>query len=421
MKKLVTNKLYMTLFVSDMLSNFGDVLYYLALTTYILQLPNAKLAIAIVGVSETLPILTGFVLGYFADQTQDKVGTILHTLVFRVLLYLLVGFVMGFAPSLWVVIIVSLMNVLSDLAGQYENGLYTPLSLRIIADDERETSFSFRQAVSSLLYIGFQSAGALLVTIMSYQTLAFVNAGTFAISLGFLLLIKPKLLQLIKERPIQVLEKREQALLNDMWQNLKMAIHECIKIPEIKFCMVIVPIVNGLLNVMSIIITVMMSQDSHFVIVNTATTLATISLFNLVGGILGSILGMTLLRRLSMMTAVRLLTVFVSVLFFFFYQHNIYGVGLALLILMMLAAVINPKVNALIMNTLPEERLALIGSGISTYFQLGTILLRLLVSGLILVVPIDLISVAALGLGLILVFYTFLVNREHSSKNQVKI
>ncbi|WP_236683013.1 MULTISPECIES: hypothetical protein [unclassified Streptococcus] len=155
MKKVLTNKIYMTLFASDMLSNFGDVLYYLALMTYILQLPNAKLAIAIVSVSETLPILTGFVMGYFADQTTDKVGTILQTPVFRVLLYLLVGLVMGFAPSLWVVIIVSLMNFLSDLAGQYENGLYTPLSLRIISDGERETSYSFRQAVSSSFALVF--------------------------------------------------------------------------------------------------------------------------------------------------------------------------------------------------------------------------------------------------------------------------
>ena len=47
-------------FASDMLSNFGDVMYYLALMAYVLQLPDPKLAIALVSVSETLPILTGF-------------------------------------------------------------------------------------------------------------------------------------------------------------------------------------------------------------------------------------------------------------------------------------------------------------------------------------------------------------------------
>ena len=82
MKKLLKNKLYMLTFVNDMLSNFGDVVYYLALMSYVLQLPDAKLAISIVSISETLPILAGFVMGYFADRTTDKIKTILKTLYF---------------------------------------------------------------------------------------------------------------------------------------------------------------------------------------------------------------------------------------------------------------------------------------------------------------------------------------------------
>jgi hypothetical protein len=42
MKKLLKNKLFMTMFASDMLSNFGDVMYYLALMSYVLQLPDAR-------------------------------------------------------------------------------------------------------------------------------------------------------------------------------------------------------------------------------------------------------------------------------------------------------------------------------------------------------------------------------------------
>lgn len=44
MKNLLKNKLFLTLFASDLLSNFGDVLYYLALMSYVLQLPDARLA-----------------------------------------------------------------------------------------------------------------------------------------------------------------------------------------------------------------------------------------------------------------------------------------------------------------------------------------------------------------------------------------
>ena len=55
MKRILQNKLFMGTFVSDMLSNFGDVLYYLALMNYVLLLPEAKFAISLVTLSESLP------------------------------------------------------------------------------------------------------------------------------------------------------------------------------------------------------------------------------------------------------------------------------------------------------------------------------------------------------------------------------
>ncbi|WP_232022263.1 hypothetical protein [Streptococcus dysgalactiae] len=67
------------------------MMYYLALMAYVLQLPDAKLGISIVGLSEALPYLTGFIMGYWADKTVHKVKTIIQTLLFRVGLYVIVG------------------------------------------------------------------------------------------------------------------------------------------------------------------------------------------------------------------------------------------------------------------------------------------------------------------------------------------
>lgn len=407
MKKLIQNKLFMTLFASDLLSNFGDVMYYLALMSYVLQLQEVKLAIAIVSLSETLPILTGFIAGYFADRKKDKITTILHTLLFRVGLYLMVGLLMGFAPGLWVVIAVSIINFLSDMAGQYENSLYTPVSLRIVADEDRADSFAFRQAVSFVTSIAFQSAGAVLVSVMSFQALAVVNAATFAACFAIVFLVKPRLEALLKERPLQIEEKSDRPLFSDLWSSMKMAIAECRKIPEIRKSMVIVPILNGFFNILSIIIPVIISQDQHFIIINPVTTLATISVFTLIGGLIGSILAMNIFKNLNTLTTIRLCTLFVPIFSFFLYIHNIYGVLLTFLLTLVLTATVNPKMNALIMNNLPEEKLGLISGGIGTYFQLGTIFARILVSGLILILPVDWISLLLLGIGFVLLFYVF--------------
>ncbi|EHI70758.1 MFS transporter [Streptococcus ictaluri] len=121
MKAILQNKLFLTLFASNKLSDFGDVMFYLALMAYVLQMPGYKLAVSIVSVSEALPILTSFVMGYLADRTIDKPRTILYTLTFRVFVYLVVASVVSFRPSIAVVFALALLNLLSDLTGQYEN------------------------------------------------------------------------------------------------------------------------------------------------------------------------------------------------------------------------------------------------------------------------------------------------------------
>ncbi|CQR24877.1 lantibiotic efflux protein [Streptococcus varani] len=208
MKTILQNKLFMATFVADMLSNFGDVLYYLALMNYVLLLPEAKLAISLVTISESLPFLTMIFTGMWGDKTKNKVDRVSLTLLFRVVLYLIIGFAMGFPAALWVVVLAVIVNLLSDLAGQYENALFTPISLRIVADNERESMYAFRQASSSMLRILFQSSGAILIGIMTYQHLAFFNAGTFLVSLLIIMAIRPSLNKLLKDNPIQASQEQ---------------------------------------------------------------------------------------------------------------------------------------------------------------------------------------------------------------------
>ncbi|MFA9414329.1 hypothetical protein ACERC8_06940 [Streptococcus sp. E29BA] len=144
MKKILSNKLYLSVLGLDLLSNFGDSVYYLALMNYVLLLPEPKTAIAIVTMSETLPILSAFIMGYLADKQTRKVPLIIATQFFRFAIYLVVGLVMGFLPSLWVVVAVSLLNFLSDMSGQFEGGLYQPISLRVLGPEEREQGMVFR-------------------------------------------------------------------------------------------------------------------------------------------------------------------------------------------------------------------------------------------------------------------------------------
>lgn len=108
-------------------------------------------------------------MGIWADRTKNKLDTILATLVLRFAMYALVGLLIGFNPALWIVAVVCVVNFLSDLAGQYENGLYMPLSLRVLEAADREIAMAFKNTVGGILMIVFRSSGAILIGFMSYQ------------------------------------------------------------------------------------------------------------------------------------------------------------------------------------------------------------------------------------------------------------
>ncbi len=170
-------------------------------------------------------------------------------MVVRVGLYALVGLLMGFTPALWIVAVVCLVNFLSDLAGQYENGLYMPLSLRVLEVEDRETAMAFKNTVGGILMIVFRSSGAILIGYMSYQNLAFFNAGTFLVSLAMATL-RPALAKLLKENPIQEAEQTETeaGLIKGMRNSLKESYQAVQNIPVLKASIVTIASLNAILQ-----------------------------------------------------------------------------------------------------------------------------------------------------------------------------
>ncbi|WP_303975453.1 MFS transporter [Streptococcus merionis] len=367
MKRLLSNKLYMTLFAMDLLSNFGDVLYYLALMNYVLLLPEAKFAIAMVSLSETIPILAGFVTGHFADQTKHKVNTIMLTLVFRAGLYLMLALVMGFNPALWIVLVGISINFLSDIAGQYENGLYYPISLRLVDDGSRQLSMSFKQATTSGFNIAFQTIGAALIGVLSYSNLALVNAMTFAVPALVMFSLRQKLERLLLEKTVVrqkvvevVDEKTTRSLVTDMWRTLKIALRELMAMSEVRPILISIPLLNGIFSGLTTLILLVIKVDPDFIFINPPTTLATITSVMLIASILGNILSTVLVKDSKLVDFVAILTACACLMMIGLYCHLYLVVLIFAALGNFSAGMINPKFMAMLMNRLPEERIATI-------------------------------------------------------------
>ncbi|HFR3427095.1 TPA: MFS transporter, partial [Streptococcus suis] len=398
----------------DLISNFGDTLYYLALMNYVLLLPDTKFALAMITASETLPILAGLFIGIWADKTKNKLDTILATLVVRVGLYAFVGFLMGSAPALWVVAVVCVINFLSDLAGQYENGLYMPVSLRVVAAEDRETAMAFKMTVKSLLQIAFQASGAILIGFMSYQNLAFFNAGTFLVSLAIMVGLRPAFAKLLKENPIQEAEQAETeaGIIKGMRNSLKESYQAVQNIPVLKASIVTIASLNAIFTALSPLVILNMKEFSDFVIVNAGTTVALISIFFSVGSILGSSIGMALFKNVSLINLLKFSTLMPVLIFSGFFLHNIYVVLAVIFVTAVTLGIFNPKMSALVMNELPEDKLATVGGGIDTFCQIGMVVGQALVALMVTILSVTSISLIFLLLSVGLVSYTILVGRK---------
>lgn len=419
MKRILQNKLFMGTFVSDMLSNFGDVLYYLALMNYVLLLPEAKFAISLVTLSESLPFLTMIFIGMWGDRTKKKVDMILVTLLFRTGLYLLIGLAMGFQPALWVVILAVLVNLLSDLAGQYEDALHIPLSLRIIPMEDREAMYAFRQGASSILKILFQSSGAILAGLMSYQHLAFFNAGTFVVSALIMMILRPSLNKLLKDNPIHSsVENREEErhFIKNTWNSLQQSYQTIQNIFILKTSIFTIAGLNAVFAAENALLLLNMKENPSFVFINPATTIATVTVVTLVGNILGSVLVTTLLKKVSMEFLLKISVFMPPALFIGFLLHSIYIIFLVNFLTMVIVGIFQPKMNAFVISSLPEERLATISAGISSFSTLGLVLCQMLVAVLVTFLSSAQIAFLFLILSSILFFYTLKVPRKNAKQ-----
>ena len=425
MKKLLSNRLYMSLMASDLLSNFGDMVYYLALMNYVLQLPDTKLALSIVNFSEIFPVFLSLLTGYLSDRTRNKLTTIKFTQLFRVVLYVGIGCAMTFEPALWIVILASVFNVFGDFAGQYENGLYIPISLRVVSDEERADSMALSQSVFAVSAIFFQTISAALISFFTYSQLAFLNAGTFLISFLILVLLTPSIKKLLTERPMKMTDNKDaegvKGEFDRLWSSLSLAVKELTSVPELRLSMIIVPVVNSIFVVLPSLLVLMMSQDRAFMLGNASITLAAVNIAMTVGMIVGSILVMNLLKKMSILSLLRMGTLGVFLMFFSLFLRQPYFLLVFLALTGIATGAINPKYNALIYNRLPEEQLATIEGGLMTYFQLGTVFSRLLVSTLILVLTVNQLVLLFLLAAFFLLLYSLkrvpLMTVDEDNKN----
>lgn len=375
MKQILSNKLFMSLTLSDLISNFGDSLYYLVMMRYVLDIPQTTLAMSIIYLSEMIPLMTAIFTGDLADRTSNKISAILKTQLLRVGLYLGVAYLMSFEAALYLVLGFSLINLISDLAGQYESSLFIPVSLRVLNNEERESAMGFKQALLQAGQVIFLSSGSIFLLYFSYRQIALINSMTFLLSFLILWRITPQIKRLFIDRPLETDQKESGQDSLNFLKRLKLAYLQFRDLPHMMNILIIVALLNGVLAALNNLLVLSIDQVAGFVIGSATQTIALFPIVLLIGQLIGSLLAMSIFKHLGLYQELFLGALAGVFIYLSLWLGNVYAFFATIFFLALVSGAIGPKFNAYLMNHLPEERISLTMSSIGTLITSGVVII----------------------------------------------
>ena len=290
------NKEYRKFSIASILSSAGDILFYLALMTYASRLKNYSLALSLIAISESVPRLFSSVGGYLADRTQNKFQKIVWMAMIRGALYLLVGFLFSQNIAGWnLVIMVIIINFISDTAGTYSGGLTTPLIISLVKKDEIAEAEGFTSGVSQVITLISQFVGSGLLLFMSYSALAVINGLTFVVA-G---LIYYNIAGSQRKKGIATVTQEVDD--RGFWSTLALALKQVKKASGLITTLLVIAVLNGVLSTIEPLISIVIAGNRQVMVIGTYSfTIALIGAMAGIGAALGSIFGTNLFKNVSL-------------------------------------------------------------------------------------------------------------------------
>lgn len=290
------NKEYRKFSIASILSSAGDILFYLALMTYASRLKNYSLALSLIAISESVPRLFSSVGGYLADRTQNKFQKIVWMAMIRGALYLLVGFLFSQNIAGWnLVIMVIIINFISDTAGTYSGGLTTPLVISLVKKDEIAEAEGFTSGVSQVITLVSQFVGSGLLLFMSYSALAVINGLTFIVAGLIYYNIAGS------QRKKGIATGTQEVDDRGFWATLVLALKQVKKASGLITTVLVIAVLNGVLSTIEPLISIVIAGNRQVMVIGTYSfTIALIGAMAGIGAALGSIFGTNLFKKVSL-------------------------------------------------------------------------------------------------------------------------
>ena len=361
MNVFLKNRNFRQLLINQWISGFGDIVFYLALMNYVSAYSFAPLAIFIISASETLPQFIQVFTGVVADFQKNRTQKYLFIQFSKIVLYSLVTLLLfGRDFSFLILLVICLINFLSDSLSYFSGAMLTPVYIKVIEQD-MTSAMGFRQASMSLVHILGNLAGGFLITWMSIGALAGLNTLTFVLAyLGFRQISKN-------------LHDLEPTLSNDKeltkanyWKHLLASLKVLLGLKDVVRLLLISSLGQVILNILTPVATLLLLKKT-FGNLQVGQSLALLIVFSSAGLILGNILSGSLLKKMSTKLAMYASQLFEGFILCGFFLQDFLLVLIATFACAVAVGLLSPRLQKSVFSLIPEESMGAIQSAINLF------------------------------------------------------
>ena len=371
MNIFLKNKLYRLFTISSAFGNAGRTLFDIAFIIYATSLPNPGLAVSIVSIATTLPYIISFILGYFADQTKDKYNRILSTRFYQFLLFSLFALVCIYGVQWWIFIVLVFVNVVADILGGYNGYLSMSINTRLVRKEQLSEALAFISSINNTISLGGKAVGVFVLGLLSYNYSYFgmLNATLFLIAFLILAKYKNEMKAAIGSFKVDNKEKvSAKRFLKDTIENFKI-LREIKKIYN--FVLLFLGM-NFYSSAMFALLLVILVKNESLLFGNVAYTITLLEIVEVVSTIIGGVYQISFYKNMNLRNnAILEIILFIMYVGNLLLLQNKFILVILTIVIGYFAGISNPKLDALILQSVPEEKQTSIYSIFSTVITIS--------------------------------------------------
>ena len=371
MNIFLKNKLYRLFAISSAFGNAGRTLFDIAFIIYATSLPNPELAVSIVSIATTLPYIISFILGYFADQTKDKYNRILSTRFYQFLLFSLFASVCIYGVQWWIFIVLVFVNVVADILGGYNSYLSMSINTRLVRKEQLSEGLAFISSINNTISLAGKAVGVFVLGLLSYNYSYFGMLNAVLFLIAFLILAKYKNEMKAEIGSFKVDNKEKvstKRFLKDTIENFKILR----EIKKIYNFVILFLGMNFYSSAMFALLLVILVKNETLLFGNVAYTITLLEIVEVVSTIAGGVYQISFYKNMSLRNnAILEIILFIMYVGNLLILQNKFILVISTVIIGYFAGISNPKLDALILQSVPEEKQTSIYSIFSTVITIS--------------------------------------------------